>query len=78
MPLILGLGQFGAPRVISSLPSGVSWRTVLSPLSTQQHRDRPGAMVTPWGLLKTPSPHALKTFPSESKTTMGQVPRLNT
>src|SRR5580693_4119135 len=57
----------GRPRVISSFPSGVNFRTEWSPLSTV-HTESSGPTVSPCGLVKPSPPHAVMNVPSGSYT----------
>src|SRR5205814_1394427 len=58
-----------------TLPSSVHWRTVWSPSSVSQTVSS-GAMNTPCGRTKTPSPQLRSRLPSRSKTHIGCLPRL--
>src|SRR5215472_3884309 len=63
------------PRVISTFPANVHWRTVWSPSSVSQTVSS-GAMNTPCARGKTPSPNERRKLPSRSNTIIGCSPRL--
>src|SRR6202049_3463732 len=65
------------PRVSSTFPSSVHWRTVWSPSSVIQTVSS-GAMNTPCARGKSPSPNERRNLPSRSNTIIGCSPRLKT
>src|ERR1700730_12114651 len=65
------------PRVRSTFPSSVHWRTVWSPSSVSQTVSS-GAMNTPCARGKSPSPNERRKLPSRSNTIIGCSTRLKT
>src|ERR1700738_544842 len=76
-PLMKGAGLAEIPRVSSTFPSSVHWRTVWSPSSVSQTVSS-GAMNTPCARGKSPSPNERRKLPSRSNTIIGCSPRLKT
>src|SRR5271166_2524957 len=76
-PLMKGDGLPEIPRVNSTFPSSVHWRTVWSPSSVSQTVSS-GAMKMPCARGNSPSPNERRKLPSRSNTIIGCSPRLKT